>query len=440
MALTNAEVKNAQPAERDYKLGDSGGLYLFVTTKGAKSWRFKYRYAGKEKRLTFGLYDEVKLADARARRDEARAILKAGRDPMVEEEKRKAALVVSSEATFKSLADAWQEDERPGWSASHAARVCFRLDRDVYPALGRLPIGDITGSMVLRELRKIEKRGSIETAKRVKGYIVSVFKRAKAERLISQEQVLDVSEIAGALKPTPTGAKQPALIKVDELLEFQRAVDRSTCDPRTKLCSRFVALTSQRIGVVRTATWGEFSGIDWDDPDAAASDAVWTIPAARMKLEVEDKGSEAFGHDVPLSRQAVEVLRALRVRTGKHDLLFPGGKSWRVPMSDSAVSSMYKRLAGGRYKGRMVPHGWRSAFSTLMNERAARLKHANDRMMIDMMLAHVPQGMSASEWAYNRAVYLDPRREIGQAWADLITAELAHPMTLLDVVSSVTLA
>ena len=219
MALTAAEVKNARPGERDYKLGDSKGLYLFVTTKGARSWRMKYRYAGKEKRLTFGLFPDVSLADARDRCEEARAVLRAGRDPLIEAEKARAAIVVASAATFRALSEAWIADEAPGWSASHAARVRYRMEGDIYPALGRLPIGDITGSMVLRELRKIEKRGSIETAKRVKGYVVAVFKRAKAERLINAEAVTDVAEIGGALKPTPVGVKQPALTSLPDLIE-----------------------------------------------------------------------------------------------------------------------------------------------------------------------------------------------------------------------------
>ncbi|WP_314716316.1 tyrosine-type recombinase/integrase [Sphingobium yanoikuyae] len=428
MALTVAEVKNAKPGERDYKLADSAGLHLFVSTKGAKSWRFKYRFAGKEKRLTFGLFPDVTLADARDQRDAARAIVRAGKDPAVEAEKAKHAAIAAAGATFKAIAEEWMEDETPGWSVAHASRVRFRLERDIYPSLGKLPISDITGPMVLRELRKIEKRGSIETAKRVKGYVQAVFHRAEGEHFIDGGAVLAISRLSKALKPTPTGSKQPALTKVPELLKLQQAVDRSTSDIVTKLASRLLALTVVRVGVLRQATWDEFEGINWEKPDAPAPGALWRISAGRMKLEVEDKGNEAFGHEVPLPTQAVEILRTLRIITGKYQLLFPGGKSWREPMSDAALSSLYKRMAGGKYKGRMVPHGWRSAFSTIMNERAAVQRFDSDRMLIDMMLAHVPKGMSASEWAYNRARYLDPRRELGQAWADIITEGLVKPM------------
>lgn len=432
VALTVAEVKNAKARDRDYKITDSHGLHLFVTTKGAKSWRFKYRYGEKEKRLTFGLFPEVTLSEARDRRDSARAILREGKDPVAEAEKQKQAAIRAAGATFKAVAEEWMQDKSPNWSPANAARVRFRIERDLYPTLGKLPIADISGPMVLRELRKIEKRGSIETAKRVKGYVEGIFRRAKGEHFVDASAVASVTEIGAALKPTPIGSKQPSLTAVPALLELQQAVDRSTSDIMTKLASRLLALTVVRVGVLREATWAEFEGIDWSQPDAPAPGALWRIAANRMKLEVEDKGNEAFGHEVSLPSQAVAVLRALRILTGKYDLLFPSTRSWRHPMSDAALSTLYKRMAGGRYQGKMVPHGWRSSFSTIMNERAAANRFDGDRMLIDMMLAHVPKGMCASEWAYNRARYVEPRRELGQAWADIICEGLAEPSARLS--------
>jgi integrase len=429
LALTVIEARNAKPAERDYKLSDSGGLYLFVTTKGAKSWRYKYRQpgTGKERRLTFGLFPDVSLAEARDKRDAARALVRDGKDPAVEAEKAKHAAIAAAGATFQTVADQWIADASPQWSQAHHDRVRFRMERDVYKEIGKLPIGDITGPMVLRILRKIEARGSIETAKRVKGYIVAVFDRAEGEHLVDGAAVLAMTRLGKALKPTPVGSKQPSLTTVPELLEFQLSVERSRGDLTTKILSRLVALTVVRIGVLRQATWDEFEGIDWDDPNDPAPDAIWRISASRMKLEVEDKGNEAFGHEVPLPRQAVALLRVLRILTGRYTLLFPSGRKTSVPLSDAALSGLYKKMRGGAYKGRMVPHGWRSAFSTIMNERAAELEADSHRMLIDMMLSHVPKGMSASEWAYNRARYLKPRRELGQAWADIITDGLPNP-------------
>lgn len=432
MALTNAEAKAARPGERDYKLGDAGGLYLFVTTKGAKSWRMKYRYGGKEKRLTFGLYPEVTLAEARERRDEARRMLRANRDPVVEERRRAAAEIAAAGATFETIARAWHEDEKPRWSVGQAALIMRAFERDVFPSIGKLPVRNIDGPTLLVELRKIERRGAIETAKRVKGYVSAVFERAIGEHHIETNPA---AKIGKSLKKTPIGSKQPAITSLAELLELQQTVDRSTSNPTTKLLSRLLALTAVRIGVLRTATWDEVEGIDWNDPDADAPAAIWRIPAERMKLEVQDKGDEAFGHDVPLAPQAVAALRALRVLTGRLALMFPSEVSTRQPMSDAALSTLYKRIGGGRYKGRHVPHGWRSAFSTLMNQRAADLEREGDRAVIDLMLAHVPPGMSSSEYAYNRARYSKQRRDLGEAWAEMISGSAVEPKSCTHVAS-----
>ncbi|SFP62541.1 tyrosine-type recombinase/integrase [Sphingomonas rubra] len=432
MALTAAEVKNAKPGDRDYKLGDAGGLYLFVTAKGAKSWRMKYRFAGKEKRLTFGLYPEVSLAEARTQRDEARRLLRENKDPLLEERRREAAAVAAAGATFETLARAWHEDEKARWSEGQAKLVLRALVRDIFPALGKLPIRDIDGPMILVELRKIEKRKAIETAKRVRGYVSAVFERAIGEHHV---EVNPAAKVGKSLKKTPVGSKQPAITDLTELRDMQKAIDRSTSNATTKLASRLLALTALRVGVLRTGTWDEIGGIDWADPGAPTPDAVWRIAADRMKLEVQDKGDAAFGHDVPLSTQAVEVLRTLHVLTGRYALMFPSDASTRQPMSDAALSSLYKRLLAGKYKGRHVPHGWRSAFSTLMNARAADLDRGGDRMVIDLMLAHVPPGMSSSEYAYNRASYAKQRRELGQAWADMITEGLTDPMVVANIQS-----
>lgn len=428
MVLTAAAVKNAKPAERAYKLGDSLGLYLYVTPKGAKSWRMKYRFNDKEKRLTFGLYPEVSLAEARDRRDEARKLIRENKDPTVEERRREAAAIAAAGATFETIARDWHEDEKVRWSPGQATLVMRAMERDLFPDLGKLPVSDIDGPLLLVSLRKIERRGAIETAKRVRGYASGVFDRAIGDHYI---EVNPAAKIGKALKKTPVGSKQPAITKLPELLELQGIVDRSTSNPITKIASRFLFLSAVRVGVVRTATWDEFEGIDWDKPDAPAPEAVWNIPAERMKLEVQDKGEEAFGHDVQLPPQAVELLHVLRILTGRFELLFPSERSTRQPLSDAALSSLYKRIAGGKYKGRHVPHGCRSSFSTLMNKRAAEMDRASDRMVIDLMLAHVPPGMSSSEYAYNRERYSKQRRDIGAAWADMITEGLADPKDLI---------
>ncbi|ATI80035.1 tyrosine-type recombinase/integrase [Sphingobium yanoikuyae] len=431
MPLTITEVKNAKAGNSDYKLADSNGLYLNVSKAGGKTWRFKYRVGVKEKSLTLGRYPLMGLVAARDAHHEARKLLAEGTDPAKEKQKAKLTKAEAARATFRKVADEWLADQEPTWSISNAKRVRNRFERDLYPSFGKIPIGEIESLSILRALRKIEARGSIETAKRVRGYVRCVFRRAKAEGLVDHAIILELDEIKDALKPARRGARQPALVEVSELLDFQGVADRSTSNLLVKLASRLLALTLVRVGVLRTALWSEFEGIDWEKPDAPPNAPIWRIPASRMKLEVEDKGNPAFGHDVPLPRQAVDVLRAIRPFTGHFELLFPSAKTWREPMSDAALSSMYKRMGQGRYKGLMVPHGWRSSFSTIMNERAAELAKDGDRAVIDMILAHVPPGVSASEWSYNRSRYRNPRASLHQIWADLISNGLLPPAELV---------
>jgi integrase len=430
MKLTNLGVKNAPILDRAYKLSDGNGLYLLVSPTGNKTWRFKYRMGRKECAVGLGRYPHVGLSAARLAQDEARQLLLDGKDPAIERKRDKQGKLHAQDATFRKFADEWLADHTPLWSASNAKRVRNRLERDLYPAFGSMPIGAIESTDILRVLRKIEGRGAIETAKRVRTYIRAVFRRAKGERFVNQAMIMEIDDLADALKPARKGRRQPALTSAAELLELQLDVDRAKANLLIKFASRLLALTAVRIGVLRTALWSEFHGIDWANPDGACEKPIWRIPAERMKLEVEDKLNPGFAHDVPLSTQAVEVLRALRVLTGACPLLFPHRNDIRAPMTDCAVSGAYKRMAAGRYKGRMVPHGWRTAFSTIMNERAAELERDGDRAVIDMILAHVPEGMSASEWAYNRARYLKPRTALLQVWADIISEGLPAPITL----------
>lgn len=420
MPLTDTQARKAAAGEKDYKLADSLGLYLFVTTKGHRSWRMKYRFAGKEKRLVFGAYPEVSLAAAREARDRARALLREHRDPALEERKRRMAAHAAAGATFEAMARQWHEAQLPRWSAVNATKVRQALERDVYPAIGALPLTEIDGPMVLRLLRKVEARGAIDTAKRIRQHVSAVFVMAMAEGLAAADPA--GPSLVKALKPNPRGGKQPAVRTIAEARQLLADMDASTSSALTKLASRLLALTAVRPGVVRAARWAEFEGIDWSDPDAPAPGALWRVPAERMKLELDDKGDEAFEHVVPLVPAAVDVLRAVRRLTGRIDYLFPSRRSTRAPMSDNAISYMYLRNG---YTGRHVPHGWRATFSTIMNERAVAAGRADDRAIIDAMLAHRPKGMSGSEMAYNRAVFMGRRRELAQEWADLIMEGLA---------------
>ncbi|MDX3901896.1 MAG: integrase arm-type DNA-binding domain-containing protein [Sphingobium sp.] len=425
MALTDSQVRKAQPRDKDYKLADSGGLYLFVTKRGFKSWRFKYRFGPKEKRLVFGPYPEISLAKAREARDDARRLLREHRDPATEERKKKIAALASAGATFEVVARRWYADQVPRWSKVQTRKVIQAFERDVFPDIGLLPLPDISGPTILHLLRKIEHRGAIDTAKRIRQHISAVFQYGMAEGLAEADPAAGIKK---ALKPLPPNKRLPAVKSFAEARELLKAMDASTSGLLTKCASRLLALTAVRPGVVRAAEWREFEGIDWDDDGSPVVDPLWRIPPERMKLDMGDKGEESFEHVVPLPRQAVELLRVVRQHTGTYDYLFTSVRSTREPMSENTICYLYARNG---YSGRHVPHGWRATFSTVMNERAVEQDREGDRAIIDAMLAHKPKGISASEMAYNRALHWKRRREIANEWADLIMEGLAPAAHLM---------
>jgi integrase len=425
MPLTDLQARKAPPGAKDYKLADSGGLHLFVTKKGHKSWRLKYRFDGKEKRLLLGAYPEVSLAKAREMRDEAKRLLRDERDPLLERHKRRIGATAAAAATFEIYALRWHEAQKERWSPVHVRKVEQALRRDVLPDLGCVPISEIDGPMLLRVLRKVEARGAVDTAKRIRQHLSAVFQFAMAEGVASVDPA---AGIVKGLRPTPPAGQQPAVRTMEEAREILRTMDASTSDPQTKFASRLLALTAVRPGIVRAAAWSEFEGVDWADTEAPCPDAVWRIPAVRMKLEQDDKTDKAFEHLVPLPAQAVDVLRQMRRLTGTHELVFLSVRSSRKPMSENTIGYMYARNG---YSGRHVPHGWRATFSTVMNERAVASRRLEDRPIIDGMLAHKLKGVSGSEMAYNRALHWDRRRELATEWADLLMTGLRPAGALL---------
>lgn len=425
MALTDAAARTAKATGKDYKLSDAGGLYLFVSKSGFKSWRMKYRFAGKEKLLTFGPYPDIGLADARGRRDDARRLLREDRDPSIEKRKSRAVSAINAGNTFEKVARAWHESQLPRWSPDYGDLVLRALERDVFPTIGDMPLKEIDAPLILSVLRKIEKRGSIETAKRIRQHVSAVFVYGISEGIAGTDPAALVGK---ALKPLVTKRKQPAFTDLKQAQNVLIASEADEAGPQTKLASRLLALTSVRPGIVRSAEWSEFEGIDWENPDTSAENALWRIPAARMKLELDRKSEEAFEHVVTLSRQAVEVLRAARRLTGRLKLVFHSTRSTHTPMSENTIGYMYNRIG---FRGRHVPHGWRATFSTIMNEWAREGGSEGDRAVIDLMLAHVPKGLSSSEAAYNRASYMDRRRELAQIWADMLIGDMPPATTLL---------
>ena len=411
--LTDKACRQAKGTDKPYKLSDAKGLYLYVTPAGYRSWRWKYRIAGKEKRLTFGAYPDVTLAEARDLRENAARELRAGNDPSVEKRKRSAAQVARHGATFKTIAQDWIESQASMWTPRYLALIKRSMEQDVYPKLGALPIDSITTLQVIQVLRVIEKRGAVETAHRARQRISEVFGRAIGSGIAINDPA---AAAARALSRVKKG-KFPAVRTVDAARTVLRKVEAQPGYPLTKLASRLLALTAVRAGVLRLAEPAEFEGLDGDAP-------IWRIPASKMKLVLERKEDAAFEFVVPLSRQAVEVVK-ITMEVSGGPLLFRGVRLSRQPISDSTLSKAY-REAG--FSGIHVPHGWRSTFSTVMNELAAVESRVGDREIIDLMLAHVPKGVEA---IYNRAAYMPRRRELAQEWADMLTVGLVEPRSLL---------
>lgn len=417
--LTDKAVRAAAAQEKAYKITDSRGLHLHISASGHKSWRYKYRFEKKERLLTLGAYPEVSLADAREKRDDAKRILREGRDPR--HAIKRGHLVSESKAgrPFEDVARAWHALQTARWKPVHANDVITSLERDIFPHLGAMPMAEIDKPLLLSVLRKVENRGAIETARRIKQRVAAIYRYANAEGARLESPAVDIND---ALKPLPPSKRYPALLTVDTIRTMIGDIDRAGASPVNRLAARVLALTAQRPGMVRFMEWEDIIGVDWAATDTSDSEALWKVPADKIKQELQLRSDEAFEHPVPLSRQAVEALRAVRWLTGRSPFVFPGARSGLKPISENAIGYLYNREG---YKGHHVPHGWRSSFSTIMNEQAERelgsdIRLLADRMIIDLMLAHSPVGMSASELRYNRAAYMPRRRELAQRWADLI--------------------
>ena len=415
--LTDVACRKAKGRDRPYKLADAHGLYLYVMPSGTRSWRMKYRFGGKEHRLTFGSYPDMSITQAREAREAARKLLREGVDPRVDRKQRAAVAAIATGNSFESVARAWHAQQEKIRAPRYAGQMLDRLKADVFPAIGSLPITAITPALVLTVVRTIEARGAIEMAHRVRQHMAAIFVFAIGA---GWAETNPAAIVQPALEPRRK-TQRPAVIKLNQARKVLRDVELvEGTYLATRLASRLLALTAVRPGVLRLAEPGEFEGLEGRAP-------VWRIPAAKMKLTRERKQDASFEFVVPLSAQAVETVRAAMALSAGRPWLFPGVRDPRQPITDSTLSKLY-RTAG--YAGRHVPHGWRATFSTIMNELAGRENRVGDREVIDLMLAHVQEGVEA---AYNRAAYMPRRREIAQEWADMLMAGLAPASSLLIV-------
>ncbi|GAY19635.1 integrase [Sphingobium fuliginis] len=419
--LTDVQIRAAKAQEKPYKLTDANRLFLLVTPSGGKLWRWSYKFDGKQKGMAFGAWPKVSLADARARREEASALLAEMRDPAVAKKLKREEALEASRQTFELVARQWYEVNRAKWAIVHQNDVIRSLERDVFAEIGDIPISQLTPPLVLAVLREIEARGAIETAKRVRQRISAVFVYAIAQDIADKDPA---EKLGAVLKPLRKG-RQPAITDLVPLRKMILAAEEDYARPVTRLAMRLLALTAVRPSELRGAEWWEFEDLNGKEP-------LWRIPTARMKGDLDRKEEMRGDHLVPLTPQAIAVLRALHPLTGEGRLLFPNNRHSHRPMSENAIGYLLNRAG---YHGHHVPHGFRAAFSTIMNEWAEREGKEHDRKIIDLMLAHVPTGKV--EGAYNRAAYMPRRRELALIWAAMLSDGLPDPEVLVERPSKV---
>lgn len=386
--LTATGVRNAGAAAKSYKLADGGGLYLFVNTKGARYWRYDYRFAGARKTLALGVYPEVSLKEARERHAGAREMLANNLDPSAQKKLQKLHADVEAKNTFAAVADEWRERHLAEKSPRYIVRSERLLTRDLYPAIGFRPIKEITAVEVLSALRKIEER-TIDMAHRARQLAGLIFRYAIATGRAERDPTADLK---GALRNKKV-KHHAAITDPAGVGRLLRDIQHYDGRPVVKAALELSALLFQRPGEIRQMKWEE---INWRE-------GRWEIPAAKMKMDRD--------HIVPLSRQAIEVLKRVEPITGRFMYVFPNERSRTRAMSDNGIRSALRTL--GYRNEDMTPHGFRAMARTLLDEE---LRFRPD--WIEQQLAHRvsdPLGR-----AYNRTAFIDERTKMMQVWADYL--------------------
>lgn len=397
MGLSDTKVKNLKPGvkpdgsqtDKPYRVADEKGLYVEVYPNGAKYWRMKYRFAGKEKRLAFGVYPERTLKQARAKRDEARNLLADGVDPSEVKRAEKAAQGEAAQNSFEVIAREWFNVKLATKSQGHKDRTWRALEKDLFPVLGKRPIGAITPPELLAALRRVESRGAIETAHRVKQAAGQVFRYAivtgRAERDPS-------ADLRGALA-TPAQTHFAAITEPKEVGRLMLAIDTFTGTPTVKAALKLSAYLFCRPGELRHMEWSE---INWEEQQ-------WEISGHKMKM--------GNAHIVPLSKQALEILADIQRLNGNRQYVFPSARGPSRAMSENAVRVALRTM--GYTNEQMTPHGFRAMARTLLDEvlgfRVDWIEH---------QLAHAVKDTNGR--AYNRTTHLPQRREMMQKWADYL--------------------
>ncbi len=386
--LSEVKIRTTKPRKGPYKLFDGGGLFLLVTPSGGKLWHFKYRFEKKEKKLALGTYPEISLSDARQRRDEARSQVAHGIDPGAVRKAQKQAETEETE-TFEVIAREWHTKFTSTWTPGHADTIMSRLDRDLFPWVGKRPISEIKAPELLAVLRRVESRGALESAHRIRSLAGQVFRYAVATGRAERDPTADLK---GAL-PQPGEKHHAAITDPKEVAPLLRAIDGYHGHFVVKCALKLAALFFVRPGELRHAEWTE----------VLLDEASWNIPGHKMKMKLP--------HIVPLCRQAVEILTELKQLTGASKYVFPSGRSFARPMSENAILAALRRMGYG--KDTMTGHGFRAMARTILDEV---LQVRPD--FIEHQLAHAVRDPNGR--AYNRTAHLAERRKMMQIWADYL--------------------
>lgn len=397
MKLNARQVDAAKPREKAYKLADGAGLYLEVVPSGSRYWRMKYRFNGKEKRMAFGVYPAVSLAQARALRDDAKKKLAEGIDPSLAKKEEKLVRDVQLNNTFQAVALEWHGTKVSRWSEGYASDIIEAFNKDIFPYIGQQPVNEIKPLVLLNVLRRMESRGATEKAKKVRQRCSEVFRYAIVTGRAEYNPAADLTSAMSGHE-----SKHYPFLTVEELPDFFKALSGYTGSPLVVLAARLLILTGVRTGELRGAFWSEFD----------LEKAVWEIPAERMKMKRP--------HLVPLSTQALEIVQQLKVMSGQYPLVFPGRNDPRKTMSEASINQVFKRIG---YTGRVTGHGFRHTMSTILHEEGF------NTAWIETQLAHVDK--NAIRGTYNHALYLEGRREMMQWYADYINANHNSCISLL---------
>ncbi len=388
MALKDTKIRTAKMTGKRFKLYDERGLYLEVTPTGSKRWRFKYRYDNKEKLLSLGLYPDVSLKKARLRRDEAREQLADGVNPSELRKTEKIKKASVNKNTFEFIALEWHGKKKEKWSDKHAKRVLIRLKQDIFPWLGNHPIADIKATELLEALRKVEDRGAVETAHRIKQSCGQVFRYAISTNRAERDVTADLKEGLTAYRSKHFAS----ITDPKEIGALMRAIDSYSGSYIVRHALQLAPLVFVRPGELRHAEWTEF---DLDEQQ-------WVIPASKMKMKRK--------HIISLSTQAVAILREIHQLTSNSRYVFHSERTNTRPMSENTINAALRRL--GYSKDQLTGHGFRSMASTRLNEQGFNVD------WIELQLAHT-EGNSVRA-AYNYAQYLPERKQMMQWYSDYL--------------------